>query len=70
VQTSCKLSKDDYSKDADQRQYKSIIGSLLYVKFSTPDVMHVVQQVETFQGSPKESHVMAVKRIFKYLKGT
>jgi hypothetical protein len=39
MQTSCKLSKDDDSKDANQRQYKSMIGSLLYVIASRPDVM-------------------------------
>jgi hypothetical protein len=39
MQTSCELSKDDYSKDANQRQYKSMIGSLLYVTTSIPDMM-------------------------------
>jgi transposase InsO family protein len=42
MQTSCKLSKDDDSKSTDQRQYKSMIGSLLYVTTSRPDVMQVV----------------------------
>jgi hypothetical protein len=70
MQTSCKLSKDDDSKDADQRQYRSMIGSLLYVTTSRPDVMQEVGQVARFQEAPKESHVLAVKRIFRYLKGT
>jgi hypothetical protein len=39
MQTSCKLSKDDDSKSTDQRQYRSMIGSLLYVTTSRPDVM-------------------------------
>jgi hypothetical protein len=39
MQTSCKLSKDDDSKSTDQRQYRSMIGSLLYVTISRPDVM-------------------------------
>ena len=47
-----------------------MIGSLLYVIASRPDVMQVVGQVARFQASPKESHVLAVKRIFRYLKGT
>jgi hypothetical protein len=42
MKTSCKLSKDDDSKSIDQRQYKSMIGSLLYVTTSRPDVMQVV----------------------------
>jgi hypothetical protein len=39
MQTSCKLIKDDDSKFIDQRQYRSMIGSLLYVTTSRPDVM-------------------------------
>jgi hypothetical protein len=42
MQTSCKLSKDDDSKSTDQRQYRSKIGSLLYVTTCRPDVMQVV----------------------------
>jgi hypothetical protein len=70
MQTSCKLRKDDDSKSTDQRQYRSMIGSLLYVTTSRPDVMQEVGQVARFQAAPKESHVLAVKRIFRYLKGT
>jgi hypothetical protein len=47
-----------------------MIGNLLYVTTSRPDVMHTVGQVARFQATPKESHVLAVKRIFRYLKGT
>jgi hypothetical protein len=70
MQTSCRLSKDDDSKSKDQRQYKSMIGNLLYVVASRPDVVHAVGQVARFQAAPKESHVLAIKRIFRYLKGT
>jgi hypothetical protein len=70
MKTSCKLSKDDDLKSTDKRQYMSMIGSLLYVTTSRPDVMKVVGQVARFQAAPKESHVLAVKRIFRYLKGT
>jgi ribosomal protein L19 len=45
MQTSCKLIKDDDSKYTYQRQYSAMIGSLLYVKTSKPDVMQVVGQV-------------------------
>jgi hypothetical protein len=70
MQTSCKLSKDDDSKSTNQRQYRSMIGSLLYVTTSRPYVMQAVEQVAQFQTAPKESHVLAVKNIFRYLKGT
>ena len=68
--TSCKLSKDDTSPAADQKSYRSMIGSLLYVTASRPDVMQAVGQVAQFQAAPTEAHVVAVKRIFRYLQGT
>ena len=70
MQTSCKLRKDDDSKSTDQRKYRSMIGSLLYVTTFKPDVMQTVGQVARFQAEPKESHVLAVNMIFRYLKGT
>jgi hypothetical protein len=47
-----------------------MIGNLLYVTFSRPDVMQEVGQVARFQATPKETHVMEVKSIFRYIKGT
>jgi hypothetical protein len=70
MQTSFKLSKDDKSKDAYHRLYRSTIGSLLYVTASRPDVMQVVGKIAIFQAASKETHVMEVKIIFKYLKVT
>jgi hypothetical protein len=68
--TKCKLSKDDESPDVDQSSYRSMIGSLLYIIASHPDIMHVVGLVERYQAAPKQSHLLAIKRIFKYLNGT
>ena len=45
-----------------------MIGILLYVTASRPDIMQAVGQVAQFQVAPKESHVLEVKRIFRYLK--
>ena len=66
----CKLSKDDISPDVNQRTYRSMIGSLLYITTSRADIMKVVGMVGRYQYSPKQSHLVAIKRIFKYLKGT
>ena len=66
----CKLSKDDPSPDVDQRTYRSMIGSLLYITTSRLDIMQDVGMVRIFQFAPKQSHLVSVKRIFKYLKGT
>ena len=65
-----KLSKDDESKEVDQNLYRSMIGSLLYVTPSIPDAMQAVELVARFQENHKESHVLAIKRICRYLKGT
>jgi hypothetical protein len=46
-----------------------MLDNLLYVTTSIPDVMQEVGHVEIFQAAPKESHVLAVKSIFRYLKG-
>ena len=47
-----------------------MIGSLLYITTSRSDIMQAVGMVGHFQSAPKQSHLVAFKRIFKYLKGT
>ena len=47
-----------------------MIGSLLYLTSSRPDIMFNVCLCARFQSNPKQSHLLAVKRIFKYLLGT
>ena len=66
----CKLIKDDLSPYVDQRTYRSMIGTLLYITASRPDIMQDVGMVGRFQSAPKQSNLVAVKRILKYLKGT
>jgi hypothetical protein len=53
MQTSCKLRKDDDSKSTDQRKYRSMIGSLLYVTTSRPDVMQASWTGGTISRSTK-----------------
>ncbi|XP_043699932.1 secreted RxLR effector protein 161-like [Telopea speciosissima] len=66
----CKLSSSDESPSVDQTQYRSMIGSLLYLTASRPDILQPVCLVARFQANPKETHLLAVKRIFRYLKGS
>jgi len=66
----CKLSEDDDSKEVDQKLYRSMIGSLLYVTTSRPVAIQALGVVARFQSAPKETHLQALKRIFRYLKGT
>ena len=49
----CKLSKEDESKNVDPKHYRSMIGSLLYVIASRPDVNQAVGMVARFQAAPK-----------------
>ncbi|KAJ9547186.1 hypothetical protein OSB04_019729 [Centaurea solstitialis] len=50
--------------------YRGMIGSLLYLTASHPDIMYSTCLCARYQAEPKESHLTAVKRIFRYLKGT
>ncbi|GJW33427.1 putative ribonuclease H-like domain-containing protein [Tanacetum coccineum] len=69
METKMALTKDEESADVDVHLYRSMIGSLMYLTASRPDIMFVVCACSRFQVNPKVSHLIAVKRIFKYLKG-
>ncbi|KAJ9542158.1 hypothetical protein OSB04_028664 [Centaurea solstitialis] len=64
------IGADPKGKPIDQKTYRAIIGSLLYLTASRPDIMFATCFCACFQANPKESHMMAVKRILRYLKGT
>ena len=68
--SSIKLDMDEKGKSVDQTKYRGMIGSLLYLTGSKPDIMYSVCLCARFQACPKKSHLNAVKRIFRYLKGT
>nr|GEU60705.1 hypothetical protein [Tanacetum cinerariifolium] len=63
------LVKDADGDDVDVHLYRSMIGSLMYLIASRPDIMYAVCVCARFQVTPKVSHLHAVKRIFRYLKG-
>ena len=65
-----KLSKNDESANVNQIMYRSMIGKLQYVVHSRPDIALFVGIVAIFYANPRENHLMAVKRIMRYLKGT
>ena len=52
----------------DSSLYKCMIGSLLYLTTSRPDISYSVGMYARFQANPKESHMIALKRIIKYVK--
>ncbi|GJT00961.1 putative ribonuclease H-like domain-containing protein [Tanacetum coccineum] len=69
IETQKPLVKDDEASDVDVYLYRSMIGSLMYLTASRPDIMFAVCACSRFQVPPKTSHLHAVKRIFRYLKG-
>ncbi|WVZ83941.1 hypothetical protein U9M48_031035 [Paspalum notatum var. saurae] len=68
--TNAKLEADESGIKVDQTLYRSMIGSLLYLCASRPDIMFSVFLCARFQADPKESHLITVKRILRYLKHT
>ncbi|CAM8954343.1 unnamed protein product [Rhodiola kirilowii] len=64
------LTKDESSPQVDPTLYRGMIGSLLYLTASRPDILFSVCLCARFQADPRETHVKAVKRILRYLKGT
>ncbi|GJT59132.1 putative ribonuclease H-like domain-containing protein [Tanacetum coccineum] len=69
METNKALTKDEDGEDVDIHLYRSMIGSLMYLTSSRPDIMFSVCACSRFQVQPKVSHLNAVKRIFRYLKG-
>nr|GEW98589.1 hypothetical protein [Tanacetum cinerariifolium] len=63
------LIKDAEAEDVDVHLYRSMIGSLMYLTASRPDIMFAVCACARFQVTPKTLHLHVVKRIFRYLKG-
>ena len=68
--TNGNLDSDASGNMVDQKLYRSMIRSLLYVTASRPDVMFSVCMCARFQSSPRESYLKAIKRILRYLKHT
>ncbi|GJY66933.1 putative ribonuclease H-like domain-containing protein [Tanacetum coccineum] len=69
IETQKPLVKDEEASDVDVHLYRSMIGSLMYLTAFRPDIMFAVCACSRFQVTPKYSHLSAVKRIFRYLKG-
>ncbi|GKA35117.1 hypothetical protein Tco_0721608, partial [Tanacetum coccineum] len=69
IETQKPLIKDEEAADVDVHLYRSMIGSLMYLTASRPDIMFAVCACSRFHVTLKTSHLNAVKRIFRYLKG-
>ncbi|GKB00117.1 putative ribonuclease H-like domain-containing protein, partial [Tanacetum coccineum] len=69
IETQKPFVKDEEAADVDVHLYRSMIGSLMYLTTSRPDIMFAVCACSRFQVTLKTSYLHAVKRIFRYLKG-
>ncbi|GJT70459.1 putative ribonuclease H-like domain-containing protein [Tanacetum coccineum] len=65
-----KLDEDTQGKAVDPTHYRGMIGTLMYLTASRPDLTFVVCMCARYQAKPFEKHLNAIKRIFKYLRGT
>ncbi|GJT95564.1 hypothetical protein Tco_1091082 [Tanacetum coccineum] len=70
MSTKIKLTRDEEGESLDNTKYRGMIGSLLYLTASRPDILFSVFLCARFKEDPKTSHLEAVKRIFRYVKGT
>jgi hypothetical protein len=67
MSTTTTLDADEKGEHVDQKEYRSMIGSLLYLTATRPDIQFAMCLCAHFQASPRTSHRQAVKRIFRYL---
>src|SRR5262249_46179934 len=65
-----KLSKFDESQPSNEKNYKSLVGSLLYLTATRLDLMFSVSLLSRFMSNPHQSYLLAAKRVLRYLKGT
>ena len=70
MSTTTKLSKDTSGKDVEQKLYRSMIGSLLYLIVSCPHISFSIGACSRYQANPKESYLTTVKRIIRYINET
>ncbi|XP_070029131.1 uncharacterized mitochondrial protein AtMg00810-like [Nicotiana sylvestris] len=70
IATATRLDMDETGSPVNQKMYRRIIGSLLYLTARRPDIVFSVGLCARFQSNPKESHLKVAKKILRYLKGT
>jgi hypothetical protein len=70
MSSAASLGSDEDGEAVDQREYMSMIGSLLYLTVTRPDIQFIVGLCARFQASPRSSHRTTVQQVFRYLKHT
>lgn len=67
---SFKVSKEETSVTVDETYYKQLVGSLMYLTATRPDMMFVISLISRYMAKPIELHLQAAKRALRYLRGT
>ena len=70
LELNLKLQKDDSSPLSDATLYRRLVGSLMYLTMTRPDIAYAVQVVSQFVSNPHKNHLSAVHRLLRYVKGT
>ncbi|GKF53594.1 hypothetical protein Tco_0160504 [Tanacetum coccineum] len=65
-----KLNEDPLGILVDHTRFRSMVGSLMYLTASRPDLVFAICMCARYQASPTKKHIEALKRVFRYLKGT
>ncbi|XP_057989121.1 secreted RxLR effector protein 161-like [Hevea brasiliensis] len=64
------ISRDEGGEKTDATQFKQMLGSLMYLTATRPDLMFVVSLISRFMANPTKLHLAVIKRVLRYLKGT
>jgi hypothetical protein len=70
MSSTASLGPNEDGEAVDQRKYRSMIDSLLYLTVTQPDIQFTVRLCARFQSSPRSSHRTTIQRVFRYLKHT
>ncbi|XP_022008132.1 secreted RxLR effector protein 161-like [Helianthus annuus] len=70
MEQNTKLAKNDEEVQADANQYRRLVGRLLYLQATRPDITYSVNVLSQFVGDPRANHMEAAMRVLRYLKGT
>ena len=70
IEYNCRLNSHDGKPLSDATLYRQLVGSLIYLTVTRPDISYAVHVVSLFMAAPRSSHYDAVLRILRYLKGT
>lgn len=70
MEVDAKLSEDDTSPCVDEKEYRKLVGSLIFLCNTRPDISFAIGVLSRFSNKPRENHWKAGMRVLKYIKGT